>query len=82
MTAEEAVRLSDLYDQLEQPEGRLRITEDRDRRESLVMLGPCAFRRNGTPLESGGCRIYEERPGACRVFTCQFLLDLRRVHLA
>jgi Fe-S-cluster containining protein len=79
VTAEEAALLSGLYHQLDQPESCLRIIEETGRRESLVMLGPCAFRRSGTPLESGGCRIHEERPGACRVFTCQFLLDLRRV---
>ena len=78
ITEAEAATLSALYDDLGSPEEMLRIVEDPERREWRKMLGPCAFRRSDRAVESGGCRIYGNRPGSCRVFTCQLLLDLRR----
>jgi Fe-S-cluster containining protein len=39
-----------------------------------IMQGPCVFRRIDTPLAQGGCRIYDDRPAGCAIFTCSFLL--------
>ena len=43
----------------------------------LVMQGPCVFLSDGSAGQRG-CRIYEERPGSCRVFTCSLRLALAR----
>jgi Fe-S-cluster containining protein len=44
-----------------------------------IMQGPCAFRDSASPVHSGGCRIYGDRPAGCRIFTCKLLLELRAV---
>jgi Fe-S-cluster containining protein len=78
VTEDETATLSALYDELDAPAGMLRIVEDPKRRHWRKMLGPCVFRLSDWAVESGGCRIYDDRPGSCRIFTCQLLLDLRR----
>jgi len=77
VTGEEAIKLSELYDRLDQPAGMLVILEDPSRQGWRVMRGPCAFRSINNATTSG-CRIYQDRPGSCRVFTCRYLLELRR----
>ena len=78
VTDEEAARLRQLYQTLHHPAGELRLTPDGQFPGWQSMEGPCVFRRDGRAVESGGCRIYEDRPSSCRIFTCPFLLDLRR----
>ena len=78
VTAAEAQTLLRLYDDLDRPAGKLRIIDDPQRRDWRIMLGPCAFRKIGDDNGSGGCRIYAECPGSCRIFTCSYLLELRR----
>src|SRR5687767_14311444 len=76
VTDEEAARLSALYEALEEPAGPLIITPSPERPGWQLMQGPCAFR--GLSPARRGCRIYEERPASCAIFTCAFLLERRR----
>lgn len=78
VTDEEATLLATIADTVEMPAGEPQFALDPDRSGWQLMQGPCAFRdMNSTDLP-GGCRIYEVRPGSCRVFTCEFLLELGR----
>lgn len=43
----------------------------------LRMQGPCVFLSEGA-AGPRGCRIYEDRPGSCRIFTCALRLALAR----
>lgn len=78
ITSEEAGRLHLLYAELEEPNGQLRITPDPARSGWHIMHDACVFRREDTPVSQGGCRIYEDRPGTCAVFSCALLLQMRR----
>ncbi len=78
ITDEEAVRVSRRYAELAEPMGTLVIRDDPLHVGWKLMNGPCVFRRLDTPLAAGGCRIYEDRPAGCDIFTCIFLLHERR----
>lgn len=78
VTDEEAERLKELYPTVEAPLEELVLDSDSSNPGWQIMQGPCVFRQIDTPLQAGGCRIYEDRPVGCKVFTCSFLLDLRR----
>jgi Fe-S-cluster containining protein len=66
-----------VHARLEDPAGPLDIRPQSRYSGWQIMYGPCSFRQENRPLAQGGCRIYEDRPGTCRVFICQFLRDLR-----
>ena len=78
ITDEEAIRVQRRYRELAEPLGSLVIRPDAEHEGWSVMEGPCVFRRLDTPLALGGCRIYEDRPAGCDIFTCSFLLEQRR----
>jgi Fe-S-cluster containining protein len=78
VTDEEAGLLRQVAEDVEVPNGELVFEPDRKRSGWQLMQGPCPFRALDSPGLPGGCRIYEHRPGSCRVFTCSSLLDLRR----
>ncbi|GAC1443323.1 MAG: hypothetical protein NVSMB52_01550 [Chloroflexota bacterium] len=78
VTDNEAELLHTLFAEAAEPAGTLRLTPDDDHPGWQIMLGPCVFRKEQRALREGGCTIYENRPASCRIFTCQFLLDLRR----
>jgi Fe-S-cluster containining protein len=78
ITDEEAVRVRRRYETLSDPLGELVIQSDPGHKGWNFMQGPCVFRRPDEPLAEGGCRIYEDRPAGCDIFTCAFLLELRR----
>ncbi|HEX6506660.1 MAG TPA: YkgJ family cysteine cluster protein [Chloroflexota bacterium] len=78
ITNDEAARLEAIYNTLEEPLGELLMEDDPAFEGWKVMKGPCVFRRPEATPTRGGCRIYSERPGACAVFMCSLLLDLRR----
>ena len=78
ITDEEAVRVAARYSELAEPAGELVIARDPAHEGWQIMQGPCVFRRADSPLEQGGCRIYDDRPAGCDVFTCTFLLENRR----
>jgi putative zinc- or iron-chelating protein len=78
VTGGEADRLQRLYHTVEQPLGALLIHDDPHHEGWRIMKGPCVFRQEDRPIAAGGCRIYDDRPGGCRTFTCRLLLDLRR----
>src|SRR5579884_1663823 len=77
VTDGEATRLLELQRTL-QGIDVLRLRADPANPGWQLMTGPCPFRRLHQPLQSGGCRIYDDRPAVCAVFTCSLLLDLRR----
>jgi Fe-S-cluster containining protein len=78
VTDEEAARLRAMYQTVEQPLGELSFSDDPAHEGWKIMAGPCVFRRYDRPLARGGCRIYDDRPSGCAIFTCRLLLDLRR----
>lgn len=78
ITNEEATRIRQRYNTLSEPLGELVIRADSAHEGWNIMQGPCVFRRLDTPLAAGGCRIYEDRPAGCEIFTCVFLLEQRR----
>jgi Fe-S-cluster containining protein len=78
VTDEEATRLLATYRSFEQPLGELSFSQDPAHEGWQIMAGPCVFRRYDRPLARGGCRIYDDRPSGCAIFTCRLLLDLRR----
>jgi Fe-S-cluster containining protein len=78
ITDEEAFRVTERYRTLSEPLDELVIRPDPAHAGWNIMQGPCVFRRLDTPLAEGGCRIYEDRPAGCDIFTCAFLLDQRR----
>ena len=80
ITDEEAARVRSLYETLSEPRGNLVIHPDLEHAGWNSMQGPCVFRRLDSPLAQGGCRIYEDRPAGCDIFTCVFLLEQRRAH--
>jgi Fe-S-cluster containining protein len=82
VTDEEAARLSRLAPGFHDLAGELVFAHDRDRHGWQLMQGPCPFRAIDSPASPGGCRIYDDRPGSCRIFTCSLLLDLRRRDLS
>jgi Fe-S-cluster containining protein len=77
VTDEEAATLRTLHARLDGAAGPLDIRPRSGHDGWQTMHGPCSFRQEQQPLAQGGCRIYEDRPGTCRVFVCQFLRDLR-----
>jgi Fe-S-cluster containining protein len=78
ITDEEAARLKVRYGSLLGPLGDLVIDADPGHKGWSIMQGPCVFRRLDKSLAQGGCRIYEDRPAGCEIFTCAFLLAKRR----
>ena len=80
VTDEEVDRLREIHETFADPLGELVIREDPANEGWHIMAGPCVFRQYDRPLSAGGCRIYEDRPAGCRIFTCQFLLELRTPH--
>jgi Fe-S-cluster containining protein len=78
VTDEEAARLQAIHPSFPEPLGELVIDTDPAHEGWAIMRGPCVFRRLDRPLVAGGCRIYEDRPAGCEIFTCRLLLDLRR----
>lgn len=78
ITDEEECRLEARYADLEAPMGELIIRPDPSNAGWKLMQGPCVFRQLDTPLAAGGCRIYDDRPAGCDIFTCSLLLELRR----
>lgn len=78
VTDEEAARLRERYAELPAPLGALSLEVDPANEGWQIMQGPCPFRRLDSPLAAGGCRIYDDRPSSCAIFTCSFLLELRR----
>lgn len=79
ITDEEATLLRVAYESDgEESVGELHIEPDVAHDGWQIMRGPCVFRRLEAPLVRGGCRIYDDRPAACRIFTCKLLLDFRR----
>ena len=78
ITSEEAERLRGIYPSFPGPLGELRMEPDPNFEGWFLMKGPCVFRRLNTPLAAGGCRIYADRPASCDIFTCAYLLQLRR----
>lgn len=78
ITDEEAARLRERYETLSEPLGELLIHADAAHEGWNIMQGPCVFRRLDSPRAQGGCRIYEDRPAGCDIFTCAFLLARRR----
>ena len=78
VTDEEAARLRELFDLGEHRGERLVLNPDAANEGWQIMRGPCVFRRSESPLDAGGCAIYEDRPASCRIFTCRLLLELRR----
>ncbi len=82
ITDEEAERIRVRHADLQEPLAELLIVRDPANDGWNIMQGPCVFRRLNTPLAAGGCRIYEDRPAACDIFTCAFLLGVRRAKAA
>jgi Fe-S-cluster containining protein len=80
ITDEEAARVEAAHAGLNEPLGELVIRKDPGNESWSIMEGPCVFRRLDTPLAAGGCRIYADRPAACDIFTCAFLLEKRRAN--
>jgi Fe-S-cluster containining protein len=78
ITDEEAARVTAVYAELDEALGALVIRADPEHEGWSIMQGPCVFRRLDMPLSAGGCRIYADRPAACDIFTCAFLLERRR----
>jgi Fe-S-cluster containining protein len=78
ITHEEAERLRAIYLNFQEPLGELRLQPDPNFEGWVLMKGPCVFRRINTSLAEGGCRIYQDRPASCDIFTCAYLLQLRR----
>jgi hypothetical protein len=72
VTTEEAERLTSIARERGSVTPTPTFKPDKQREGWQVMLGPCSF------LEPGGCGIYADRPGSCRIFTCRLLLDQRR----
>jgi Fe-S-cluster containining protein len=78
ITDEEAITVTRRYAGITEPVGELVIRPDPAHDGWSIMQGPCVFRRLDSPLASGGCRIYEDRPAGCDIFSCAFLLEKRR----
>jgi Fe-S-cluster containining protein len=78
ITDEEALRVTERYRNFPEQLDELLIHPDPAHDGWDIMQGPCVFRRLDTPLAAGGCRIYEDRPAGCDIFTCAFLLEKRR----
>ena len=79
VTDEEADTLNLVFSEIEEPLGDLVLSPDPDHDGWQIMRGPCIFRRYHRALAAGGCRIYEDRPASCAIFTCRLILELRRV---
>jgi Fe-S-cluster containining protein len=78
VTDEEADRLRTLALDVPDLRGDLVISPDSGNEGWQIMQGPCPFRQPDSPLAEGGCRIYEDRPVGCAIFTCRFLLERKR----
>ncbi|HCG01285.1 MAG TPA: hypothetical protein DEV93_12155 [Chloroflexi bacterium] len=77
VTDEETLELQTLAESVVGLEAAPMFTADPVHEGWQIMRGPCVFRKSDSPIAAGGCRIYEDRPGACRIFTCKLLLELR-----
>jgi Fe-S-cluster containining protein len=78
VTDEEAATLRAAHRRLDQPIGDLIIHPDPANPGWQLMAGPCIFRQYDAPLQAGGCRIYDDRPASCAIFTCALRTNLRR----
>jgi Fe-S-cluster containining protein len=78
VTDEEAARLHTLHAAWMEPIEPLVLSPDPAHEGWQIMQGPCIFRRLDRPLSAGGCRIYEDRPAGCDIFTCAFRSALRQ----
>jgi len=77
VTDEEALELQALAETVVELEAVPIFMADPAHKGWQIMRGPCAFRKSDSPVAAGGCRIYEIRPGACRIFTCKLPRVLR-----
>ena len=75
---EEAEALTRLTSEFDDLAGPLTFLPDKAVKGWQLLQGPCPFRATDSAVLPGGCRIYQQRPGSCRVFTCAWLLDQRR----